>query len=87
MNPATILSFMIAFAAFEINGNVSIPEGAGLILGILAGTLGWWLLLSGIVSQFRERITDRIYKWLNRILGSFMVVFGVIMVIRGGLAG
>lgn len=82
MNPATILSFMVAFAAFEISGNVSAPEGAGVVLGILAGTLGWWLALSGIVALFRERITDRIYKWLNRILGGFMMIFGMVMMIR-----
>lgn len=82
MNPATILSFMVAFAAFEIDGNVSAAEGAGLVLGILAGTLGWWFLLSGGVSLFRERITDRIYKWLNKILGSFMMLFGIVMMIR-----
>ena len=82
MNPATILSFMVAFAAFEINGDVSAAEGAGLVLGILAGTLGWWLALSGGVSLFRERITDQIYKWLNRILGGFMLLFGIVMMIR-----
>lgn len=82
MNPATILSFMVAFAAFEINGDVSVPEGAGLILGILAGTLGWWLLLSGGVSMFRQRITDQIYKWLNRVLGSFMMILGIVMIVR-----
>ena len=82
MNPATILSFMVAFAAFEINGDVSVQEGVGLIMGILAGTFAWWLLLSGGVSVFRQRITGRIYKWLNRILGSFMMVFGIIMIVR-----
>ncbi|MDE6386952.1 MAG: LysE family transporter [Lachnospiraceae bacterium] len=86
MNPATILSFMVAFAAFEINGNVSAAEGTGLVLGILAGTLGWWIVLSGGVSLFRERITDQIYKWLNRILGSFMLLFGIVMIIRSAWA-
>ncbi len=85
MNPATILSFMVAFAAFEIRGDLGVPEGTGLALGILVGTLGWWLVLSGGVSLFRERITDRIYKWLNRILGSFMAAFGVIMILRAML--
>ena len=82
MNPATILSFMVAFAAFEIDGNVSAPEGVDLVMGILAGTLGWWLALSGIVALFRELITDRIYQWLNRILGGFMMIFGMVMMIR-----
>lgn len=86
MNPATILSFMVAFAAFEINGNVSAAEGAGLAGGILVGTLGWWLILSGGVSLFRERITDRIYKWLNKILGWFMMIFGIVMMIRSALS-
>lgn len=83
MNPATILSFMVAFTAFEIDGRVSAAEGVCLALGILAGTLGWWLILSGGVSLFRERITDRIYRWLNTILGSFMLLFGIVMMIRG----
>lgn len=84
MNPATILSFMVAFTAFEINGDVGAAEGVGLVLGILAGTLGWWLALSGGVSLFRERMTDRIYKWLNRILGCFMMILGIAMIVKGG---
>lgn len=83
MNPATILSFMVAFAALEIDGRVSAAEGVCLALGILVGTLGWWLVLSGGVSLFRERITDRIYRWLNKILGSFILLFGIVMMIRG----
>lgn len=83
MNPATILSFLAAFTAFEVSGDVSAAEGAGLVTGILAGTLGWWFVLSGGVSLLRERITGRIYQWLNRVFGSFMAVFGIIMVLRG----
>ena len=82
MNPATILSFMVAFAAFDINGNVSAAEGAGLILGILGGTFGWWLTISSVVALLKDRITDQIYKWLNKILGSFMLLFGIVMMIR-----
>lgn len=83
LNPSTILSFMVAFTAFGISGNLEVRQGLGLILGILVGTLCWWSLLSGIVAHFRGKLTDRIYKYLNRILGCFMTVFAIIMMAQG----
>lgn len=82
LNPVAVLSFLAAFTAFEIEGNLSVWQGMGLILGILAGTLCWWLLLSGMTAYFRHRVTGRIYQWLNRILGCFMLIFGDVMLIR-----
>lgn len=84
-NPATVLSFMIAFTTFGITGDLSAYQGAFLAAGILTGTLCWWLTLSGVVARFREKVTDNIYKWLNRILGSLMILFGLVMMIRGVL--
>lgn len=77
-----VFSFLAAFTAFGIEGNLSAWQGLGLILGILVGTLCWWLLLSGMAAYFRHRITDRIYQWPNRILGCFMLIFGAVMLIR-----
>ena len=83
MNPATILSFMVAFTAFGISGNLTAYQGIALIAGILLGTLCWWSALSGVVAHFRKRVTDHIYKWLNRILGCLMALFGVVMMVQG----
>ena len=83
LNPATILSFMIAFTAFGISGNLDVYQGISLIAGILVGTLCWWSALSGAVAYFRKKVTDHIYKWLNRILGGLMTLFGVVMIIQG----
>ncbi|MCH5264556.1 MAG: LysE family transporter [Lachnospiraceae bacterium] len=83
LNPATILSFVVAFTAFGISGNLEIPQGLALIAGILTGTLCWWSALSGLVAYFRKRVTDNIYKWLNRILGGLMILFSIIMTIQG----
>lgn len=82
LNPVAVLSFLAAFTAFGIEENLSVWQGMELILGILAGTLCWWLLLSGMAAYFRHRITDRIYQWLNCILGGFMLIFGAVMLIR-----
>ena len=83
LNPATILSFMVAFTAFGIRGDLNTYQGIALILGILAGTLCWWTALSGTVAHFRKRVTDHICKWLNRILGCLLAVFGIIMIFQG----
>ena len=83
LNPATILSFMVAFATFGISGDLNAYQGIALIAGILVGTLCWWSALSGVVAYFRKRVTDHIYKWLNRILGCLMTLFGVVMMVQG----
>ncbi|MCH5272461.1 MAG: LysE family transporter [Lachnospiraceae bacterium] len=80
LNPATVLSFMVAFAAFGIGGGLAAGQGLALISGILTGTLCWWSALSGVAAYFRKKVTDYIYKWLNRILGCFMLLFGFVMI-------
>lgn len=64
-------------------GGLGVEQGAVLIVGILAGTLCWWLILSGITAHFRDRITGKIYRWLNCVLGCLMVGVGIIMLIQG----
>lgn len=83
LNPATILSFMVAFTAFGISGDLNTYQGIALIAGILVGTLCWWSALSGVVAYFRKKVTDHIYRWLNCILGCLMTLFGIIMVFQG----
>lgn len=85
-NPATVLSFLMAFAAFEITGEQTGMESIQLIAGILLGTLCWWSVLSGITAIFRERVNDRAYRLLNRLLGCLMFLFGGAVMIRGFLA-
>lgn len=83
LNPATILSFLIAFTAFGITGILNIGQGIGLILGILLGTAFWWSLISGMVARFRNHVTDKTYRLLNGILGCFMIGFGVLLIGQG----
>lgn len=82
-NPATVLSFLMAFAAFEITGEQTRLESVQLIAGILLGMLCWWSALSGAAAAFRAYVNDRIYLWLNRLLGCLMALFGIVMGIRG----
>lgn len=85
-NPATVLSFLMAFAAFKITGTQTAAQSVQLLAGILLGTLCWWSGLSGITAILRERINDRIYQLLNRLLGCLMVVLAGVVLARGLLS-
>ena len=81
-NPVAILSFIVVFSMFRIEGNESIGENVQLVLGIFCGTCFWWLLIAVVVSRIWERVTDGFYLKLNRIFGILMVLFGAGMGVR-----
>jgi len=83
LNPAAVVSFLLAFSAFGIEGTLDIVSGVSLVAGIFCGTLLWWMAISGIVSLFRKKITEKIYGRLNRILGVLLFAFGIAMCMRG----
>ena len=85
-NPATILSFLMAFTAFEVTGTQSVAQSVQLIGGILSGTLCWWTALAGVTAAFRGRISEKIYLVLNRVLGCLMMVLGGTVLVRGILS-
>ena len=82
-NPTTILSFAAIFAglgAGSADGDV-LP----LVLGVFLGSAFWWLVLSGVTSLFRARLSARGLRWVNRISGTVLATFGVLAV--SGLGG
>lgn len=82
MNPSTVLSFVVAFSTFGLIDQYSISEGAQIVLGILLGTGIWWGTLSLLVHRGRKKITENIYKKMNFILGTLLILFAVYMVLR-----
>jgi threonine/homoserine/homoserine lactone efflux protein len=79
-NPLTILSFAAIYAgmglAAQSGGYLS---AALLVLGVFLGSASWWLLLSGVVSIFRSRISTRGMRWVNRISGAIILGFGLFL--------
>ena len=77
-NPVTILSFAAIFAGLGLGstGGSYVPA-AILVFGVFVGSALWWLVLSGSISLFRARFTPAGLRWLNRISGIIIVVFGV----------
>lgn len=78
-NPATILSFVAAFAGLGL-ANPKGDYGTAMLMvaGVFLGSALWWLLLSSGVCSFRSRLTRRSLQWLNRISGAVIFGFGIV---------
>jgi threonine/homoserine/homoserine lactone efflux protein len=84
-NPATIISFAAVFAGLGLaNAAGSTVAAPGLLtLGVLLGSACWWLLLSGGVNLLRSRLTTGALRWVNRLSGVILLVFGVAALLSG----
>lgn len=78
-NPMTIFSFIAVFASFGLGSIHTSYYAAGiLILGIILGSLCWWLLLSGSVAiLFRNKINQSQLYGINFLSGIVITIFGV----------
>jgi len=76
-NPTTILSFIAIFAGLGAGGRGG-DDATLLVVGVLTGSALWWLLLSTGVAALRGRITPRVLRWVNRLFGIVLGLFGLL---------
>jgi threonine/homoserine/homoserine lactone efflux protein len=77
-NPSTILSFAAVFAGLGLVGAMRGGTAAGVLtLGVFAGSMLWWILLSGTVSALRTRVPRAALDWVNRGSGLLLGGFGI----------
>ncbi len=78
-NPMTILSFAAIFAGIGVGGaNKSIISATGVVLGVLAGSTLWWIILTSTISLLRSKFTPQWLQWINRVSGAVITLFGAI---------
>lgn len=81
-NPLTILSFAAIFAGLGAGAVASTAEAAALlVLGVLVGSALWWFFLTGVVGLARARVTPPVLRWVNRLSGVVLLVFGAVAVL------
>ena len=77
-NPMTILSFAAVFAGLGLGtADGSLTAAVSLIAGVFIGSMLWWLLLSGAVHFFQQRVEKRQLKLVNRLSGLLIAGFGL----------
>ncbi len=81
-NPMVILSYLAIFAGTGLVFNHSEPlEFISIIGGFFLGSLSWWTVLTSLVSRFRHHLNLRILWWFNKISGSLIMLFVIIITI------
>lgn len=80
-NPAAILTFLFAFSYFGISEVSGWGDGSLLVLGVFLGTYFWWGTLSAL-TQFKRKAAKFKLRTMNRIFGSVLCLFGVVVFLR-----
>jgi threonine/homoserine/homoserine lactone efflux protein len=76
-NPPTIIMFAAIFAALTPKAGFDPVSALATVGGVTFGSLLWWCFIVGGVSLFRHALGSRIRLWIDRLAGSFLMVFGV----------
>lgn len=77
-NPATLFGFLAIFGTMSAVLTLSAAPYRPLVAvaGVVAGSLGWWLLVSFIVCSLKSRIDGSILDRVNRWTGVVIAGFG-----------
>jgi|SRR5579884_749627 len=76
-NPVTILSFAAIFAGLGAGGS-GFAGALSLVVGVFAGSAGWWLVLAAALGCSRRPVSQRVLAGINRGAGLIMVAMGVL---------
>jgi threonine/homoserine/homoserine lactone efflux protein len=79
-NPPTILSFAAVFAGLGIHVAAGWVTALALVIGVLLGSLTWWVVLTGVASRLRERLTPAVIRGIGMVSGVALLGFGVVTV-------
>lgn len=76
--PMTILVFLGIFAGLGI-GDIqdNVISIVALVLGIFSGSMLWWVILISVIGSLRDKFNIHGLKWVNRISGIFLMIFGL----------
>ncbi|MDB5081730.1 MAG: putative threonine efflux protein [Chloroflexi bacterium] len=78
-NPLTIISFAAIMAGLGIgSASGNYLSATILVLGVAAGSTGWWLILTTGVSLLKNKFTPGGMVWVNRLSGLVITLFGLL---------
>lgn len=83
-NPGALLGFLALFGTL---GEWAPEPGdwlaaSELVLGVAAGCLLWWVMISAIVARLRVHLDDHWLERLNWVAGGLLTALGTVILIR-----
>lgn len=81
-NPAIILTFLFAFSYFRIAGKMNFISGVGLVSGVFAGTMIWWIALALFVGRLKERAADHGLITIQKVFGVVLALFSIVVFVK-----
>ena len=77
-NPLSLFAFMAAFAFVGVKNIADHPfSGLMLVAGVFFGSLTWFVLLTGLVRLFKEKVMQVGLPLVNRIAGTLLILCGL----------
>ena len=80
-NPGAVLGLFAVFGGVstfvEVHSTVDVLL---MVAAIVAGSMLWWIALSNFISRYRHRIDAQRFQLINRIAGSLLAVFGIVLI-------
>ena len=76
-NPPTIVMFAAIFAALAPKSGFDLLSAFMTVAGVFSGSMLWWCGVTAVVSGFRHAIGPRARRWIDRIAGAILTVFGL----------
>ena len=80
-NPTTVLSFLAVLAMLGLGKQRLLWQTSFLVAGIFCGSMLWWTILASAANLLRGRITYGGMRWMNRVAGIAIGVFGLVNVV------
>ena len=80
-NPLIIFLFVALFGQFTfiLAGNF-ITQIVGYI-GIVIGALLWWFVLTWLIDKVRNKFSNKVVWWINRVIGSAVMIVSALMIV------
>jgi len=83
-NPGAILGMLALIGGLGslIGGLDTYLEALLLVASVMSGSLLWWLGLSELIATIRHRLTEGRLRLINRIAGTLLIAFGVVLLVN-----
>jgi threonine/homoserine/homoserine lactone efflux protein len=76
-NPPTILSFSAVFAGLGVRVGSGWQPAIALVIGVMAGSALWWVVVAALASVVRDRVTPRMTRAIGLVSGIALAGFGI----------